>query len=113
MDITTIILNALWIIFGFLVYYFRTRTNIMEIAAVKITEAEEKYSEFSKAGSLKKEFVVSYIHQMLPAPMKLFFTEEVIGIIVQQVFDAAQNFATTQLDKIFNKDKKEEAIPEK
>ena len=112
MNIVTILLNVAWLILGFLVYYFRTRTNIMEIAAEKITDAEEKYSEFAKSGSLKKQFVVSYIYQLIPAPMKLFFNEEVIGIIVQEVFDAAQAFAVTQLDKIFNKEKKEDQATE-
>ena len=105
MNIWNIIFGILWLVLGFLVYYLKTRTNIMEVAAEKISEAEKEYSEFSKAGSEKKKFVVSCIYQMLPAPMRLFFNEEVIGIIVQQVFDAAQKYATTQLDKIFNKDK--------
>ena len=112
-NIWTVLLNVAWIVLGFVAIYFKTRTNIVEIAAEKIAEAEEKYKDIMKAGSLKQEFVVDFIYNTIPAPMKLFFNKDIIRSLVQSVFDQVSRYAITQLDKIFNKDKKEEAIPEK
>ena len=112
-NILTIIFNILFIVFGFLSIYLKTRTHIIEIAQEKITEAEKEYASVMKAGSLKQQFVVDFIYDKIPAPMKIIFTKETIRGLVQHTFDAIQNYAMLQLDKIFNKDKKEEAIPEK
>lgn len=112
-NVLAVLLNAAWIILGFMVFYFKTKTNIINTAVEKIGEAEETYKDYVKAGSLKQEFVVNAIYDYLPAPMKLFFTKEIIRSLVQKAFDEIQNYAMLQLDKIFNKDKKEEAIPEK
>lgn len=112
-NVWAVLLNVAWIILGFVAYYFRTKTIIIDTAVEKIGEAEEAYKDCVKAGSQKQEFVVNAIYDYLPAPMKLFFTKEIIRSLVQKAFDEIQNYAMLQLDKIFNKDKKEEAIPEK
>ena len=112
MNIGTILLNIAWILLGFIVVYLKTRTNIIEMAQEKISEAETEYANVMKAGSLKQEFVVNAIFNVIPAPMRVIFTKETIRGLVQTTFDAAQKYAYTQLDKIFNKDK-EDKIEEK
>ena len=108
MNIGTILLNIVWILLGFIVVYLKTRTNIIEMAQEKISEAETEYASVMKAGSLKQEFVVNAIYNAIPTPMRVIFTKETIRGLVQATFDAAQKYAYTQLDKIFNKDKKVE-----
>lgn len=105
MNIGTVLLNIAWILLGFIVVYLKTRTNIIEMAQEKIIEAEKEYASVMKAGSIKQEFVVSFIFDKIPAPMRVIFTKETIRGLVQATFDAAQKYAYTQLDKIFNKDK--------
>lgn len=102
-NIYSIVMTALMVIFGFLCSYIRTKTNLINKAGDFINKAEEDYKDVSKAGSEKFNFVVVALHNALPAPMKLFFTEQAISLIVQHVFDSMQDYATKQLDKIVDK----------
>ena len=103
MNIYTIITTVLWIVFGFFVAYFKTKTKVIEQAKEKISEAEIMYQSTAKAGGEKFNWVVDVIHLMIPAPMQVIFTKELIGNIVQNVFDSLQKYATLQLDKVFDK----------
>lgn len=102
-NIYSIVMTALMVIFGFLCSYIKTKTNLISKASDFINKAEEDYKDVSKAGSEKFNFVVAALHNALPAPMKLFFTEQVISLIVQHVFNSMQDYATKQLDKIVDK----------
>ena len=103
MNIYTIITTILWVVFGFIVAYLKTRSDIIDAAKEKITEAEEMYQSTAKAGGEKFKWVCDFIYGMIPAPMQLIFTKELIGSIVQNVFDSMAKYATTQLDKVFKK----------
>ena len=102
-NVYSIVMTVLMVIFGFLCSYIRTKTNLINKAGDFINKAEEDYKDVSKAGTEKFNFVVSSLYNILPAPMKLFFTEQAISIIVQHVFDSMQDYATKQLDNIVNK----------
>lgn len=97
-----IISTVLWIVFGFIVTYLKTKTDIIELAKEQINHAEIMYNE-AHAGEKKMDFVVKYIYKFIPAPMRFIFTEEAIQSIVQNVFDSVEAYAKTQLDKIAGK----------
>lgn len=97
-----IISTVLWIVFGFIVTYLKTKTDIIELAKEQINHAEIMYNE-AHAGEKKMDFVVKYIYKFIPAPMRFIFTEEAIQSIAQNVFDSIEAYAKTQLDKIAGK----------
>jgi len=43
------------------------------------------------------------LYGLVPAPMKMFITRQMISEITQKVFDQAAEYATKQLDKIVDK----------
>ena len=55
-----IISTVLWIVFGFIVTYLKTKTDIIELAKEQINHAEIMYNE-AHAGEKKMDFVVKYI----------------------------------------------------
>jgi len=94
--------NLAWILMGFLSVYLNTKTSIIDMAKEKIYEAEILYSDATKAGSEKFAWVVDHIYYLIPGPMRFLFTKEMIGSIVQNVFDVMEKYATTQLDKMLS-----------
>lgn len=102
-NIYSIVMTALMVIFGFLCSYIKTKTNLVNKAGDFINKAEEDYKDVSKAGAEKFNWVVTTLHNLLPAPMKLFISEQVISEIVQHVFDSMQDYAIKQLDNIVDK----------
>ena len=103
MNIYSIVTTILWVVFGFLVAYFKTKTKVIEQAKEKINEAEIMYQSTAKAGGEKFNWVVETIYMMIPQPMQMIFTKQLVGSIVQNVFDSIQKYATLQLDKIIDK----------
>lgn len=99
MNIYQIVSTLLWIVFGFLVTYLKTKTDIIDLAKEEIGHAEMAYQE-AHSGERKMEYVVQYIYKLIPVPMRIIFTEDAIRSIVQNVFDSIEKYATIQLDKI-------------
>lgn len=108
------ILNfVLYLICGFAVAYFQksataqaTVARIAELTSIIKTQAldyinvaEQKYSETTKAGHQKFNYVVDRIYSQVPENFKPIFTETRIADIVQAIFDEAERFAMEQLDK--------------
>ena len=94
-NVLTIVFNILWVLFGFIMIYFKTKTNIVDLALDKIKDAEIMYKDTMKAGSQKQAYVVDFIYSVLPAPMRLIFGKEVIQSLVQATFDSMQAYAYT------------------
>lgn len=99
MSMYEIISTVLWIVFGFVVAYVKQKQKLIETAQSAINTAEEHFTE-AKSGALKHSWVVEQLFNITPGPMKLLFTKEVIGDLVQKVFDLMADYATQQLDKI-------------
>ena len=99
-NIYSIVMTALMVIFGFLCSYIRTKTNLISKAGDFINKAEEDYKDVSKAGMQKHEAVVEWLYSLVPVPMKLFITRSMIAEITQKAFDYMQDYATKQLDKV-------------
>lgn len=98
-----ILVDILMVVFGFIAWYFRTKTNLVQKAKEAINGAEKAYEDVAKAGGKKFEFAVDLVFAYVPTALKPFITREVVGNIVQTAFDGMARFAQQQLDKVFNK----------
>ena len=99
----SIIVTVVLAILGYIVTYIRKRTEIINKASEFINTAEEEYNSSTKQGETKFKAVVSWLSDMVPAPLRPFITHEMIAKIVQQVFDQMAKFADKQLDRIVDK----------
>lgn len=99
-NIYSIVVTVLMVIFGFVSSYIKTKSNLINKAGDFINKAEEDYKEVSKAGQYKFEWVVESLYGFVPAPMKMFITRQMISEITQKVFDQAAEYATMQLDRV-------------
>lgn len=93
----------LGIVLGFLSLYFKYNTRLAENVADFINEAEGMYTDLTKAGGKRFEWVVNSLYDLIPAPMRAFFTKAKIGELVQSTFDVIEDFAKKQIDKVLNK----------
>ena len=102
-DWVQIITTVLLVIAGYFVSYFKTKSKLIDSATAAIVHAENTYSSYTKAGQDKFNWAVNYLYELVPAPLKFIFTQEMIGKIVQTVFDKIEAYANKQLDKIVDK----------
>lgn len=103
MDWYKIISTILWVLFGFLVTYFKQKAKLVENAKYAVNAAEKEYESYTKAGFQKFEYAVDMLTNLVPAPLKPFITREFIGDVVQKAFDGMQAYANKQLDKVVDK----------
>ena len=99
----SILTTILWVVFGFLVTYFKEKTKLVEHAKYAINSAEKQYELYTKVGYQKFEYAVDMLANLVPAPLKIFITRELIGEIVQKAFDGMEAYAKKQLDKVVDK----------
>lgn len=96
----TLLANIIWaavcfilsVVAQFIRAYLKAKGEITEEAAHQIAVAEEVYSTVEKAGERKKNLCIDALYDMIPAPVKMFFTREMIGEIVQKVFDQVEKY---------------------
>ena len=96
----TLLANIIWaavcfilsVVAQFIRAYLKAKGEITEEAAHQIAVAEEVYSTVEKAGERKKNLCIDALYDMIPAPVKRFFTREMIGEIVQKVFDQVEKY---------------------
>lgn len=99
-NIYSILMTVFMVVLGFLCSYIKTKTNLISKAGDFINKAEEDYKDVSKAGMQKHEAVVEWLFSLVPAPMKIFITRQMIAEITQTAFDRMAEYATKQLDKV-------------
>lgn len=95
-----ILINIIWaavcfilsVVAQFLAAYLKAKGAITEEAAHQIAVAEEVYSTVEKAGERKKNLCIDALYDMIPAPVKMFFSREMVGQIVQKVFDQVEKY---------------------
>lgn len=97
---------ALLLILGLGAAYYRTNAKLQKYVANLISQAEATYTE-SKSGGVKFCWVCDKIYSMIPAPLKLIITRQIVETIVQGAFNAMAQYAKFQIDKLVNA-----AIPE-
>lgn len=96
----TILINIIWsvvcfvlsVVAQFLAAYLKAKGVVTEEAAHQIAVAEEAFSTVEKAGEKKMQLCIDALYDMIPAPVKMFFTREMVGEIVQKVFDQVEKY---------------------
>lgn len=96
----TLLINVIWAIVCFILSvvtqfisaYLKAKGHITEEAAHQIAVAEEAFSTVEKAGEKKMQLCIDALYGMIPSQVKLFFTREMIGEIVQRVFDNVEKY---------------------
>ena len=91
------------IIFGGLALYFKSKVKLTEKVSGLIAQAEDTYKSYTKAGGMKFEWVVTRLYVYVPVWLRPLITKDVIGRIVQFVFDNVESYAKMQLDKLTDK----------
>lgn len=103
-NVYSIVMTVLVIVFGYLVSYVRAKVELVNKAGEFINKAEEEYKDTTKAGQAKFEYVLNALYDnVVPVPLKMFISKQMVSEIIQKVFDQAEAYATKQLDKIVNK----------
>lgn len=100
--ILQIALPVLTIFLGALSAYFAQNEKLRNSAVKYIAEAEEIYKYATKSGGSKFAFVVDTLYKLVPAPLKIVITRDLIEEIVQSTFDNIQEYAKIQMDKAVN-----------
>jgi len=103
MNWSQILFTVVGLAIGFLATYFKTEGKVLSKVSTFIIKAEEEYANTSKAGSLKKKWVVSELSKYIPLFLKGIITDEVLGVLVENVFQSIQSYAELQLTKYLNK----------
>ena len=103
----TLLINVIWavvcfvlsVVAQFIAAYLKAKGHITEEAAHQIAIAEEAFSTVEKAGEKKMQYCIDALYDLIPAPVKLFLTREMIGEIVQRVFDNVEKYKDAWIDK--------------
>lgn len=101
--ILKIVLPLLTIIFGALSAYFAENEKLQNDAIKYIAEAEEIYKDATKSGGRKFSFVVDSLYNLVPVPLRIIITRNLIENIVQSSFDSIEEYAKIQMEKAVNK----------
>ncbi len=89
-------------VLGAATVYYKSSTKLQAKAAELINTAEGMYTDITKAGGKRFEWVVDHLYAMIPKAVQPFISKEKVGEIVQTTFDLIQAFAKQQLDKALN-----------
>lgn len=101
--IMQIAITLLTVIFGALSAYFRAHDKLRNSTLKYILEAETLYKDSTKAGGEKFSWVVETLYNLIPKPLKIFVTKRCIEKIVQNSFDAIEEYAKMQIDNAVEK----------
>ena len=102
-----ILVNIIWavvcaiigIVAQFIYAYLKAKGVVTEEAAHQIAVAEEAFSTVEHAGKQKMELCIDALYGLIPAQVRIFFTREMIGQIVQKVFDQVEKYKDVWIEK--------------
>lgn len=102
----TLLINVIWavvcfvlsVVAQFLAAYLKAKGVVTEEAAHQIAVAEEAFSTVEHAGKQKMQLCIDALYALIPAPVKMFFTREMVGDIVQKVFDQVEKYKDVWID---------------
>lgn len=102
----TLLINVIWAIVCFILSvvaqfisaYLKAKGHITEEAAHQIAIAEEAFATVEKAGEKKMQLCIDALYGLIPAQVRIFFTREMIGQIVQKVFDEVEKYKNVWIE---------------
>lgn len=102
----TILINIIWavvcfilsVVAQFLAAYLKAKGVVTEEAAHQIAVAEEAFSTVEHAGKQKMELCIDALYGLIPAQVRIFFTREMIGQIVQKVYDEVEKYKNVWIE---------------
>lgn len=103
----TLLINIIWFVVlfvlcavaRFITAYLKAKGEVTEEAAHQIAVAEEAFATMEKAGEKKMQYCIDALYDLIPTPVKLFLTRQMIGEIVQRVFDNVEKYKDAWIDK--------------
>lgn len=110
MNITQMTQTIIWVlavVFGGLLLWYRQKLAIQSKVAEFIAEAENRYEKLSKSGGIKFEWVAWRIYSMIPAAIRPLVARERIDSMIQTTFDAMQQYAAQQSERMAERTEKE------
>lgn len=101
-----ILVNIIWavvcaiigIVAQFIYAYLKAKGVVTEEAAHQIAVAEEAFATVEHAGKQKMELCIDALYGLIPAQVRIFFTREMIGQIVQKVFDEVEKYKNVWIE---------------
>ena len=101
-----ILVNIIWavvcaiigIVTQFISAYLKAKGVVTEEAAHQIAVAEEAFATVEHAGKQKMELCIDALYALIPAQVRIFFTREMIGQIVQKVFDEVEKYKNVWIE---------------
>ena len=102
----TLLINIIWaaacfvlsVVAQFIAAYLKAKGVVTEEAAHQIAVAEEAFSTVEHAGKQKMELCIDALYGLIPAQVRIFFTREMIGQIVQKVFDEVEKYKNVWIE---------------
>ena len=102
----TLLINIIWavvclvlsVVAQFIAAYLKAKGEVTEEAAHQIAVAEEAFATVEHAGKQKMELCIDALYGLIPAQVRIFFTREMIGQIVQKVFDEVEKYKNVWIE---------------
>lgn len=102
----TLLINIIWfavcfilsVVAQFIRAYLKAKGVVTEEAAHQIAVAEEAFATVEHAGKQKMELCIDALYGLIPAQVRIFFTREMIGQIVQKVFDEVEKYKNVWIE---------------
>lgn len=103
----TLLINIIWFavlfvlgaVARFITAYLKAKGEVTEEAAHQIAVAEEAFATMEKAGEKKMQLCIDTLYELVPYQVRLFLTREMVGQIVQKVFDQVEKYKDVWIDK--------------
>lgn len=102
MDKAIVILQTIaMVVLGAAAVYYNTNAKLKAKTTALIAQAEDTYKDATKAGGRKRSWVVDRLYALIPKPLRVIITRDMVETIVQNTFDEITKYAKLQLDKVF------------
>lgn len=107
----TILINIIWavvcfvlsVVAQFLAAYLKAKGVVTEEAAHQIAVAEEAFATVEHAGKQKMECCIDALYALIPSQVRIFFSREMVGQIVQKVFDQVERYKDKHVQELADK----------
>lgn len=102
-DIIEVLAYIFAVMFGAMSAYYKTNAKLQEKVKDFIRDAEYEYEDCVDTNGDKHDFVVYKLYSLVPAPLKLVITTDVIETLVDNAFSSIKNYARIEADKAVDK----------